>query len=325
MTRIHSLGSNSGGQLGTGDTEDLHYLTPTKRIDEGGSWRITGGGNHTVLWSPSHRDLWVCGSNQDNQIFVSEDSVLEWQKYEMGEGVRELACGWNHTVVVTDSGSIRCFGSNKFNQLDNSHLPRTQQYARIACGMRHSMALDTEGRVHGWGTNRHNQLGIDNSQLPAMSMVACGRHHSVVISKDQAWVYVCGQNKHKQHGASSADGWSRWELPAKAIKLCCGWEFTAALMEDQRVVMWGRSDHGQLGSESSEKVYIELPDGIRDICCGSNHTVAITHTGAVYMWGWNEHGNAGDPALKDIWEPRQIVKGAKGIGTGYGNTFIVFE
>ncbi|KAJ2491708.1 alpha tubulin suppressor [Coemansia sp. RSA 2050] len=365
MALVRALGSNSGGQLATGNLEDVHHLTATRFSSEisvdGAQWRVTGGGNHTFMWTDNGATLLVCGSNGDGELALGSEVpslVLCWTPVAFpGNHVQQIACGWSHTLLLNDRGHVYAAGSNAFGQLGTGPSAQWQRVATgphfvsIACGMRHSLALDKSGVVYGWGANRSGQLGIEPAKkqpnipeaipvsmgLLPIAMMACGRSHSILIAEDYKTVYVAGQDKYAQCGPSTthvSGTWRSFQLPGPALKLCSGWDFAAILLEGDRtsLVMWGRSDQGQLacrvdGSYRRELGYVELPD-VSDIACGSSHTVALTASGSVFMWGWNEHGNAGDPTLNNVYTPLCVQENhqlprAVGIGCGYGNSFIV--
>jgi len=72
----------------------------------------------------------------------------------------------------------------------------TNVIVQIACGGEHSIALTNDGELYAWGSNRDGQLGLGShivseikpkriSSLAAVpiAFIACGGHHTVVISK----------------------------------------------------------------------------------------------------------------------------------------------
>ncbi|KAJ2727051.1 alpha tubulin suppressor [Coemansia sp. Benny D115] len=395
MPRILALGSNSSGQLATGGTEDVHCFTHTLVSDGliGDSalasntsgdtkWHVVGGGNHAFAWPADGSKLYGCGSNSDGELAMGDlpDRIpaVKWTAIDGVPGaVRQISCGWNHSLLLDTQGQVYAAGSNSFGQLGStlkrqsvwmpvasSHVGK--RFVAVACGLRHSLALAEDGSVYGWGANRSGQLGIGGSQktvscvswvsegLPPMCMVACGRSHSVLLSADRLSVYVCGQDKYGQLGPRNAqDGakcglWRRFQLPQRAVKLCSGWEFGAALLEhaegdggDSTVAMWGRADHGQLGVgkdddalealSAGELALIKFDTRVVDIACGSNHTVVLTEEGDVHLWGWNEHGNAGDASLNDVWRPLKVqIQHTDSmrvwrVGCGYGNSYLVIS
>ncbi|KAJ2554709.1 alpha tubulin suppressor [Coemansia sp. RSA 1933] len=391
MASVYALGSNSSGQLATGDTDDRHHVSACTCADGSvaaasgnGAWSVSGGGNHTFLWSSDGRQLFGCGSNGNGELALmewSEGPALRWTRVELpsrsSRVVRKIACGWSHTLVLTSDGHVYAAGNGSFGQLGTGDLLSTgksrgsdkwvqpagaeaTEFSDIACGLRHSLLLAADGSVYGCGANRKGQLGgvaiaakvpslVCVSQgLPPIAMVACGRAHSILVAADRVTVFVAGDDRYAQCGPGSSDSqhqghaWRSFRLPRPARKVCAGWEFGAVLMDPPSVDrsiggtvgMWGRADHGQLGtmdpsaSSIRDLTTVELGDGVVELACGSNHAVAVTGEGEVYAWGWNEHGNVGDPSLRDVGHPRRIIladanASAAATGCGYGNTFIV--
>ncbi|KAJ1856036.1 hypothetical protein GGH12_000693 [Coemansia sp. RSA 1822] len=370
MVNVLVLGSNSGGQLGTSDKQDAHTLiTSTLACDA--RVYIVGGGNHALAWLHDGTQLYVCGSNTDGELGMctrkgdNVDTELMWKSVKLpGARVVQVACGWNHTLVLDEDGVVMGSGCNLHKQLVHEDMNRifgwtnvgldgSNKFSAIACGMRHSMAL-TQSKVYAWGANRSGQLGVAphtnashqicvSNELPPISMIACGRNHSVVVAQDKRTVFVAGQDKYGQCGPSmlAAGSWRSFVLPRPAKKLCSGWDTCAVVLEPSEhepynVVMWGRADHGQLACNvdakfSRELVNVQLANVV-DLVCGSNHSIARTSDGDVYAWGWNEHGNAGDLSLRDVYTPLKLTEWPSGtnrmvagIGCGYGNSYIMLD
>ncbi|KAJ1998792.1 alpha tubulin suppressor [Coemansia thaxteri] len=181
-----------------------------------------------------------------------------------GSYVQQVACGWNHTLLLNDLGQVYAAGSGTFGQLGIAGVPADGSIAlggwtqvpapvgsvfvRIACGIRHSLALDQDGLVYGWGANRCGQLGIPPDKrspniptmalvsqgLPPIAMIACGRSHSILVAQDRRTVFVAGQDKYAQCGPATshmvAGTWRTFQLPRDAIKACSGWDFGAILL-----------------------------------------------------------------------------------------------
>ncbi|KAJ2630511.1 alpha tubulin suppressor [Coemansia sp. RSA 1290] len=357
---VWALGSNSSGQLGTGNEEDAHYLTPSILPPQVRINNIAGGGNHVFGWPQDGTQLYGCGSNANGElgeIQALDDGAktLVWRITKQPEGlIKQVACGWSHSLLLTESGKVYATGSNRYGQLGNEDkgaakwtaVDAVDSVAAVACGMRHSMALTEAGQLYAWGANRSGQLGCSpkasistplcvSAGLPPIAMVSCGRSHSVAISQDHKTVFVAGQDKYGQCGPSTSEfvagTWRKFTLPGVAQKLCCQWDSSVVLLQPKEagnVMMWGRADHGQLAAETNEgcsRMLVPVPVLADDVACGSNHTLAKTRDGRVYSWGWNEHGNAGDPKLQNVFVPREIVTNsasAMGIGCGYGNSFV---
>ncbi|KAF9111375.1 hypothetical protein BGX27_005014 [Mortierella sp. AM989] len=227
----------------------------------------------------------------------------------------------------------------------------------------------------GWGSNRQGQLGVlerfaDNTipftekelrgkfmeptriliakEHPAIVDMACGQNHSLVLFSDGT-VYSSGLNKYGQLGpCETLDQDTRdFRIGFKKVhnlpfvdSISCGWNHNAAMNSSSphgktTIYLWGRNDHGQLGSDNplisvdvdltgyssfSRIVQLQIPkstschgsyEEIVSYSCGSEHTLAMTRSGDCYAWGWNEHGNCSrgnseDDDRQDVPSPRKV-------------------
>jgi len=133
-----------------------------------------------------------------------------------------VACGWRHTIAISDSGSLYTYGWSKYGQLghgDNEdHLVpcrveglQNAHITQISGGWRHTMALDVNGQLYGWGWNKFGQLGVGDNI-------------------DHSFPH-------------------RVKLPAEeeVVQVSCGWRHTVAITGKSNVFSWGRGTSGQLG------------------------------------------------------------------------------
>ncbi|KAJ2708629.1 hypothetical protein H4R19_004651, partial [Coemansia spiralis] len=168
--------------------DDAHRLVPCVFAgDPGadGAWHVAGGGNHAFMWSHDGRHLLACGSSRDGELGLGAAGgapLTAWTPAVLpAAGVRQVACGWNHTLLLDGQGCVWAAGSNSFGQL--GHPPaqsgiapspgvwtqvvpdaavdaRPPAFIAVACGMRHSLAVSADGAVYSWGANRSGQLGL---------------------------------------------------------------------------------------------------------------------------------------------------------------------
>ncbi|CAG8682050.1 336_t:CDS:1, partial [Acaulospora morrowiae] len=287
----------------------------------------------------------------------------------------ELGCGKN--VVTTNNQVLRISGLKNLK--------------KVSCGLRHCLGLTNDGICYGWGNNKFGQLGLVRKKLEdeeddkdggglirkrkkddncffepvviniemdeRIKDVACGQHHTIVLTQ-KGELYTFGLNKYGQLGRASPLRIQSCEIPRKVLNLpgkvdriSCGWNTTMALCKDNKLFVWGRNDHGQLGmtfvdSEpiaASEDGWVHEPillrflpqplpsipesSEVKSFVSGSEHFLIVTTKGECYAWGWNEHGNCGTGDNLDQWNPIR-VKGlnehfvVKGVGAGCGNSWI---
>ncbi len=203
-----------------------------------------------------------------------------------GKNVVELAVGQNHSVALSEDGTLAAWGQGISGQLGNgtsvnSLLPvavnRTGALAgktviAIASGQSHTLALCSDGTLAAWGGNGVGQLGngtTNNSSVPVMvsaagvlsgktvTAIAAGDLHSVALCSDGT-VATWGANTNGQLGNGTTAGSS---LPVLAsttgvasalggrtiVAIAAGAAHTLAACSDGIVAAWGRNAPGQLG------------------------------------------------------------------------------
>ena len=100
--------------------------------------QIAGGGGHTILLSGkgsvnvnakflifpliAEGSLFACGWNKSGQCGVpspADATLLVPQPLPLPPGMRvqKVACGWNHSIALTEEGTVLAWGSNSFGQL----------------------------------------------------------------------------------------------------------------------------------------------------------------------------------------------------------------
>ena len=113
---LWSWGANSYGQLGLGTVSEQEE-TPRPVTTGVECHQIVGGGGHTVMID-SGGGLHVTGWNNVGQLGLGHtDQVLEFTPLELSETVTQVSCGWDFTLVLTESGQVYSCGNNSFGQL----------------------------------------------------------------------------------------------------------------------------------------------------------------------------------------------------------------
>ncbi|KAF6106130.1 secretion regulating guanine nucleotide exchange factor [Phyllostomus discolor] len=292
-TALFAWGANSYGQLGLGHKEDV--LLPQQLNDFCKPVcvrRITGGGGHSAVITDGG-SLFVCGLNKDGQLGLGHtEDVLFFTpcKSFLGCPIRQVACGWDFTIILTENGQVLSCGSNSFGQLGVPHGPRRclvpqaiellrEKVVSIAAGLRHALAATASGIVFQWGTGLASSgrrlcpgqtlplfltakepsrvTGLENSKAIC---VAAGSEHSASLT-DAGELYVWGCNKHGQLAAQAAFLPVPQEVEAhcfqseKVTAVWSGWTHLVAQTETGKVFTWGRADYGQLGRK------LESPEG----------------------------------------------------------------
>ncbi|XP_034442932.1 secretion-regulating guanine nucleotide exchange factor isoform X2 [Hippoglossus hippoglossus] len=286
---LRSWGANSHGQLGQGHAEDQSEprLSDTAALQDQALRCVCGGGGHSVFVT-ENGEVFVCGQNHRGQLGLGQHANIPTPQLcpSLKQTVKNVACGWDFTLLLTDCGQVMACGSNAFGQLGVG--PKVTHSAdllfvkclkdpvvSVAAGLRHSLAVTGSGAVYQWGTGlfSHAKRALNPhpvpphlcSQLPCLvpgldqkisHLVAAGSAHSVCLTGDGD-LFLWGSNKHGQLTTSEPFLSSPTPLKRsllggeKVINVWSGWTHIVAQTESGRVFTWGRGDYGQLGRQAS--------------------------------------------------------------------------
>uniref|UniRef100_A0A9L0IUW2 Retinitis pigmentosa GTPase regulator n=1 Tax=Equus asinus TaxID=9793 RepID=A0A9L0IUW2_EQUAS len=239
-----------------------------------------------------------------------------------------LACGDEHTAVVTGNNKLYMFGSNNWGQLGlGSESPvskptcikalKPEKVKFAACGRTHTIVATEGGKVYATGGNSEGQLGLGDDEdrntfhrikfftsQHKIKQLSAGSSSSAALTAEGE-LYTFGEPESGKLGLPSkllinhripqlVPG-----IPEKVIQVACGGGHTVVLTENA-VYTFGLGQFGQLGLgtfifETSEPTVIEhiKDQKISYISCGENHTALITDTGLIYTFGDGRHGKLG--------------------------------
>ncbi|XP_053305343.1 secretion-regulating guanine nucleotide exchange factor [Spea bombifrons] len=284
-------GANSYGQLGLGSRDDELSPKPLKDFPdrEQDIRHITGGGGHSAAITGAG-ELYVCGQNKDGQLGLNHtDDVSCFTPCSAIRSLRvaKVACGWDFTIILTESGQVLSCGSNAFGQLGIPEAAMCsvptpvqglqEKGADIAAGLRHSLALTENGQTFQWGQGlaSHAQrfargkpvssflTAKEPCRLPGLEgvrgkRVIAGSYHSVLLT-ESGELYVWGSNKHGQLLQKETFVLQPQRVEShrfsreKIHSAWSGWTHMVVQTETGNVYSWGRSSYGQLGRKISVK------------------------------------------------------------------------
>jgi alpha-tubulin suppressor-like RCC1 family protein len=313
---IYGVGYNVDFQLGYSDTSDQfnRQLTPLHLswFHEGANnikiSQIACGNGHTMFLTDDG-NVYGIGRNYSYQLGYSNSRAdqltpryLSWFR-EGGNNITitQIACGYSHTMFLTDDGNVYGVGKNSDYQLGYSittaeqSTPRHLSWFReggnnitisqIACGYNYTMFLTDNGDVYGVGYNGYYQLGYSISNSAQSTL----RHLS--------WFREGGNN-------------------ITISQIACGpsSEHTMFLTNDGDVYGVGSNGSYQLGyngtfRESTPRHLNWFNDNsivISQIACGGNHTMFLTDDGNVYGVGYNSQYQLGYSNRSSQLTPRYL-------------------
>ncbi len=247
-------------------------------------------------------------------------------RIDIPEKVSQVAAGFDHSLALTEKGSVYAWGDNTYGQVGINSAkgivsgPRKIEglpaITEISAGFRHSIALDIDGNVWVWGNNIAGQLGTgDRADLRKPTQIS---------------------------------------LPGKAASITAGHRFSLAILDNERVYGWGAkctndtkrtfAELMQLIGQSATGISyyvdanadpsssdtqelcefqgfvavssltpIEIPElaGSTQIVAGFGHVLALQADGTVKSKGCNAYGQLGYPTADIV--PAEIIPGLTGI------------
>lgn len=180
--------------------------------------------------------------------------------------------------------------------------------------------------LYAWGANTHGQLGlgyasvqeierqqVDLSDTPFEADdivgIAGGGMHTLVLDQDGD-VFSCGSNIKGQLGMTQ-DSLRFTQIDVlrdfKIENISCGWDFSIAISDAEKLFGWGSNIHRQLGFSRSItstsipsrlQISRNLATGFKLASCGVRHSAIITNDDAVLIAGT---GSKGQLALGDSY------------------------
>lgn len=192
--------------------------------------QVASGDNHCLALTRGGK-LYSWGSNDSGQLGLGPmcgKSCPSPQPIECLTAlpIRLIACGGDHSVIISNSGAVYAWGKNNKGQLglgdtENRAFPtqvrslRNQKICYVACGAEHTICLTEDGGVFSFGSGQYGQLGHgskSDEHLPRkiielmgteVSQVACGKKHSLAFVPTRGRLYAFGLGGSGQLGHSA--------------------------------------------------------------------------------------------------------------------------
>ncbi|KAJ3701767.1 hypothetical protein LUZ61_005472 [Rhynchospora tenuis] len=122
--QLYTYGWSKYGQLGHGDCED--HLTPHKLelLKDYYISQISGGWRHTMALT-SNGILYGWGWNKFGQVGVGDNSdhcSPVQVKFPNEQRITQVACGWRHTIALTETKNVFSWGRGTSGQLGHGEI-----------------------------------------------------------------------------------------------------------------------------------------------------------------------------------------------------------
>ncbi|XP_059722895.1 protein RCC2 isoform X1 [Haemorhous mexicanus] len=282
---------------------------------------------HSLLITAEGK-LWSWGRNEKGQLGHGDTKRVEAPRpIEAlgGEAIVAAACGRNHTLALTESGSVFAFGENKLGQLGLGNqtdavpsptqiLYNGQPISKLGCGAEFSMVMDCKGNLYSFGCPEYGQLGHNSD--------------GKFIARAQRIEYDCEllPRRVALFVERTKDG-QVLPVPNVVVRdVACGANHTLVLDSQKRVFSWGFGGYGRLGhAEQKDEMVprlVKLFDfpgrGAAQIYAGYTCSFAVSETGGLFFWGatnTSRESTMYPKAVQDLcgWKIRSLACGKSSV------------
>jgi alpha-tubulin suppressor-like RCC1 family protein len=300
---VLAWGSNSNGQLGTGDIVASAVPVPVVGLGPGSRVVAVSAGTGLSLALNADGSVLAWGDNSSGQLGDGTFFGRTAPTAVAGlTGIRSISTQIlsNHSLAIRTDGVVVAWGNNDNGQLGTGDtvnqpvavaVPDLNDVIATAVGASHSLALTADGTVWAWGDNSSGQLGI-GSTIDQLSPV--------------------------QVRTSATD------TLQNVIAIAAGGNTSYALTSDGTVFACGINTTGQLGTNRTINESFAVPvhgignagflTGVTAIAANGSAAYALTGDVSVLAWGQNTGGQLADGTLTQRLTPVQV----SGLGPGSG-------
>jgi len=198
---------------------------------------------------------------------ISGVDHLQPRLVEALAGVRPriVSAGDNHSIVVTECGSVYSFGGGLHGQLGHG-IETCSNVPKLVDALRH---------VH-------------------ISAASAGFYHTIAVARDGS-AFTWGYNAEGQLGHGYIGGCQLLPQMIRTLvnveSVAAGVGYSCAVTSGGELYTWGDGNDGRLGHDNMESLYVPVRvDALRfervaAVSAGALHTLVATKGGCVFGWG----------------------------------------
>lgn len=296
---LYVAGNNLYGQLGLGTNGASANVNTFTKVDVD-NVKAVFSYNKSAFIIKNDNKCYSTGFNNQGQLGLGDKNNRDLFSLVSINDVKTIACGSEHTVLMTYNNDIygcgkeKCFG----NALQSSLFTKIEEVniKTIACGNGNTMLIDNKGILKVAGNNDIYQLGIanyseniDSSFIDLKNIVAknifIGLSHSILIDSNND-SYCTGDNTYGQLGSFFDDMHIVEFKKMDSEKYSYSNYINLIKSEDKLTLL----------KEEMEIKDIELPldiHSVRDVVFSPYCTMVILGNGDVYGLGNNRYKGMG--------------------------------
>ena len=281
--------------------------------------------NHSVCLD-NDGNVFTFGSNEFGQLGISKDKdrlkSTHFPRKVNLPPCKEVSCGCEFTICLTEDGLVYSFGNNDHGQLGLGNdelyyispklIKSLKDIKLIECGPNNTFCKSLNDDIYCSGRNDYGQLGLENNEdqnTPILCSsllnedivdIGCSGEHTLVLTSNGD-VLSCGNNTYGNLGRKTGSNYSttfqKIENLSEITRIECGYEHSMCIDVNNDLYVFGYNRFGQLGLGDIESRYIPIKhpslSNIIDISKGGYHTFVKTSNNEIYAFGSNEYSQLG--------------------------------
>jgi alpha-tubulin suppressor-like RCC1 family protein len=329
--KLYGTGLNTDSQIGHHEVRKGHPLEiiyfpqpiilPLKNPTKSKIRKLAAGRAHLVVLTDE--GVFLLGNNSygqcARQIIENENyfmsSYINHVPHVDGKEVRDIECGQDHTVAITEDGAVYACGWGAdgqtglgvFNNVSEFTKVRgdieSEEIVKVASRSDFVLALNKKGEVFGWGNAEYGQITTPQNEqqvchptyiksLQSVGKVqdvsAGGSFCTVVNDRGEVFVWgygILGAGPKVEHSSKPVKlpetlfGRNDYQPNNKVTQVTCGLSYAMALTSLGDIFAWGRNMRCCLGLGTENNQYFPLKVSLggygQKVFCGYDHTVAI--------------------------------------------------
>lgn len=327
---------NSATTSTTTTTDEAQAITLPRQIIFSQAVRsVCCGWSHSALITIQNQ-LFTWGSNSSQQLGHGSNAPVNEGSPRLvtnlqSHSIRQVSCGWKHTIAIDSENCIFVWGSSSHGQLGigdyetrstptqlvlptrftiqppstsvsqpsnssdrSSSHPSEEIPGNVCCGWQFTAVLCLSGNVYCFGNNSHGQLGAETPNQNLKMPPADDMNedqHPSVVRETSQFANPSSE------ASSSAVTDSVEQLETIGGRIDTRSTNVPALMNKSRFERLKEKAKARAMARrqncSPVPVRVPLDCRISSIDCGWSHSLALTKEGVVYSWGRGDLGQVG--------------------------------
>mmetsp|Transcript_13778 Transcript_13778/g.13317 ORF Transcript_13778/g.13317 Transcript_13778/m.13317 type:complete len:493 (+) Transcript_13778:92-1570(+) len=358
---LYAVGRNDHGQLGTGDiiTYPSPVVLPSSGLFPTGSVivKVATGRSHSLILLDSG-EVYGCGSNTQGQLGLGDTKTalkdaLRFVRITALSNIRDISCGYDHSIACDRSGRVFTFGHPQFGQLGHGTDGSFIKDGGKGAAMQFRFVFNPRQVEKFLVKDSHSKI---TAEIPAsdvnIRVVGAGKNHSVCVEEwenegmNRVFSFGFGGYGRLGHNVGNDEVCPREIVmfqtlvggkqvppanPQKQIhQIVCGSTFSMTISKSKHLYFWGKLSNSQRGEATMyPKLEMNLHGWNTRLVAGGSNSIFVAADDSCMAWGVPVAGKFGLEGGAKSTVSAKFVEALAGltvsdISCGYGHiTFVV--